>query len=254
MRKTGFIFFLILLAFNCTALHAQQARFDAANDLLHQNQYNMAIEHYRSIADDGYHSGALWFNMGYAYSHIDSLGMAKFYLLKAGKYPESRELAAEALDVIHNRFTRRSAVLPPLPWDRFFQALSHSPGVKGLAYMAFIFLYMGVAFLIASWFRYDLRKFFRYGGYSLLGISATFFLFTIIVNYQENRFGLGVMVHRQAQVYQQPRPESAVITTAFEGYTMRVDFRQSKDYPEWKYVRLENGMYGWIEEDQLRVF
>jgi tetratricopeptide (TPR) repeat protein len=234
--------------------HAQQSRFDEANILLEESNYREAIQLYKSIAEDGYHAGALWLNLGYAYTQIDSLGMAKYYLLKAEKYPETRQLASEALDFVNNRFSRRSAVLPPLPWDRFFLALSDVPGVRGLVYIALFFLYAGAAFVIASWFRYDLRKLFRYSGYTSLGIAAVFLLFSVIVHYQDNRYGTGVMVARQGQVFQYPRTESAVITTAYEGYTMRVDFRESREYTEWKYVRLENGMYGWVQEELLKVF
>jgi tetratricopeptide (TPR) repeat protein len=233
---------------------AQQSRFDEANNLLEERNYREAIQLYNSIADDGYHAGALWLNLGYAYTQIDSLGMAKYYLLKAEKYPETRPLASEAIDIVNNRFPRRSAVLPPLPWDRFFRVLSDAPGAGGLAYIALFFLYAGAAFVIASWFRYDLRKLFRYCGYTTLSIAAVFLLFSVIVNYQDNRYGTGVMVDREGQVFQHPETESAVVSTAYEGYTMRVDFRESKEYPDWKYVRLENGMYGWIREEQLKIF
>jgi hypothetical protein len=233
---------------------AQQSRFDEANDLLEESNYRDAIELYKTIADNGYHSGPLWLNMCVAYSHLDSLGMAKFYLLKAEKYSETRELAGEALDYINERFSRRSAVLPPLPWDRFFQSLSENTGIRGLVFIALFFLYLGAGLLIWSWFRYDLHKFLRYSGYSMLGVAVVFFAFSLIVNYQDNRYGTGVMVDRQGPVYQQPREESSVVSTAYEGYTLRVDFRRSEEYPEWKYVRLENGMYGWMKEEGLMIF
>jgi hypothetical protein len=250
------IIFLILIFFFSgwiVTAAGQQARFDDANSLLEESSYREAIDVYKSIADDGYHSGALWLNMGIAYSYLDSLGVAKYYLMKAEKYSETRELAAGALDYVDNRFSRRSAVLPPLPWDRFLESLSEKIGTKGLIFIALFFLYLGVALMIGSWFRYDLHKFLRYSGYSVLGISAIFFMFSLIFNYQDNRFGTGVMVERQGQVFQQPEEESSVVSTAFEGYTMRVDFKRSEDFPDWKYVRLENGMYGWIKEDGLMV-
>lgn len=249
---------LIIVCFSGNAmqsqLFAQQSRFDEANALLEQSDYRDAIRLYKSIADDEYHSGALWLNMGYAYSRIDSLGVSKYYLMKAQKYPETRELAGEALDYVDNRFSRRSAVLPPLPWDRFFQSLSDSIGTGGLILWGFIFLYLATALIIGSWFRFDLRKLLRYSGFTSVSISAVFFLFALVIHYQDNRFGTGVMVDRQGAVFQQPREESSVVSTAFEGYTMRVDFKRSQDQPQWKYVRLENGMYGWIQDDRLMIF
>jgi tetratricopeptide (TPR) repeat protein len=245
---------IFILLVTLSDLFAQQSRFDEANSLLEESRYQDAIQVYKSIADEGYDSGALWLNMGIAYSQLDSLGVSKFYLLKAQQYKETEGRAEQALFYVNERFTRQSAVLPPLPWDRFFQALSDQFGVSGLVYIALFFLYCGVALLIWSWFRFNLNKAIRYSSYSLLGISLLFFLFSLIVNYQNNRYGTGVMVERQGTVYELPREESAAVSTAYEGYKMRVDFKESENEPDWKYIRLENGMYGWVKENNLMVF
>lgn len=254
MKLTTFLIMAFVLSGWLGDISAQQSRFDEANDLLEENSYRDAIEIYKSIADEGYHSGPLWLNMGIAYSHLDSLGVAKFYLMKAEKYSETREIASQSLEFVNERFSRRSAVLPPLPWDRFFQWLSEYIGVGWLVFISFFFLYTGAGLLIWSWFRYDLNKLLRYSGYSMLGVSLIFFTVLLFVNYQDNRYGTGVMVDRQGPVYEQPQEASSVVSTAYEGYIMRVDYRRSEEHADWKYVRLENGMYGWVKQDGLMVF
>lgn len=247
------ILFVICWFFMVSGLFAQQSRFDEANSLLGENQYRGAIELYKSIAEDGYVSGALWLNMGIAYSQIDSLGVAKYYLLKAEKYSETKEFARESLEVVNDRFSRRSAVLPPLPWDQFFQALEEKYGVWAISLAALFLLYGGVALIIGSWFRKDFRKLLSKSGYGILILSALLFLVAIIINYQQNRYGTGVMVERQVNVHRLPGEQSSIISIAYEGYTMRVDFKESKVEENWKYVRLENGMYGWIKKESLMV-
>lgn len=232
----------------------QQSRFDEATFLLEQQEYREALGLYKSIADDGNISGALWLNMGIIYARLDSLGMSKYYLLQAEKYPETRELAEEALSYVNERFSRRSAVLPPLPWDRFFSYLSQSVGITWLFALAFFFLYGGVAFLIVSWFSRTNQKPFRYTGTTLIVIAALFFASAFYVHYLDNRFGTGVLVDRQRTVYEAPQSGSAEVSTAFEGYTMRVDFKRSSEAENWSYVRLENGRFGWIETNAMRVF
>lgn len=243
--------FLFLIA--VPALAAQQSRFDSANALLQENEYTEAIHLYHSIAEEGYESGALWLNLGIAYSQIDSLGVAKFYLLKAKQFRETSRLAEDALFYVNERFTRRSAVLPPLPWNQFIEYLSATFGLNAIAITALILFYIGVGFLIWSWFRVDLKQFLRNGSYISFGLMTLLFLFSWIIYYQDNRFSTAVMIDRQSVVYEQPNESSSVITTAFEGYTMRVDSKSGADYPQWEYVRLENGMFGWVKKDGLKI-
>ena len=254
MRINVFILYSLLWLFMGTAAFAQQSRFDEANNLLEENQYREAITLYKSIADDGYRSGALWLNLGVAYSQLDSLGVAKFYLLKAETYSETRVLAREGLEFVNDRFSRQSAVLPPLPWDRFFEYLANRFGLMMITLTAVFILYIGVALIIGSWFRKDFRKLLRKTGAAAIGLSAVLFIFALIINYQQNRYGTGVMIERQASVFQQPSEESAVVSIAYEGYTMRVDFSESNGVENWKYVRLENGMFGWVNENSLMIF
>jgi hypothetical protein len=245
---------LACLLFSAQTLFAQQSRFDEATFLLEQQEYREALELYKTIADDGNISGALWLNMGIIYARLDSLGMSKYYLLQAEKYPETKELAGEALSYVNERFSRRSAVLPPLPWVRFFAYLSESVGITWLFAIAFLFLYSGVGLLIASWFKPSFRKSFGYSAIGTLVLSALFFSSAFYVNYLDNRFGTGVLTDRQSVVYERPDPDSAEVSTAYEGYTMRVDFKRSSEADSWSYIRLENGRYGWVSTDAMRIF
>lgn len=234
--------------------NAQQPLFDEANSLLSEGSYQQAIELYQSISEDGYESGALWQNLGVAYTRLDSLGKAKFYFLKAERFGETEEQAEQALEYINNQFPRQSAVLPALPWIRFINFLSNTIGLQAIAFSALFLLYLGIALKIGAWFRPSFKKVFNYISYSSIAFSTILFACSIIIQYQQNRYSTGVMVDREASVYQRPEENSSVISTAYEGYTMQVDKTESEDQPSWKYIRLENGMYGWIQNDHIMTF
>lgn len=242
------------MLFFAPILTAQQARFDEATFLLEQNEFRNALDMYHSIADNGYSSGALWLNMGIAYTALDSLGVAKYYLLQAKDHSETESLAEDALSYVNERFNRRSAVLPQLPWNRFFNFLSEQAGPFLLFILALIALYGGTAFVIAAWFSEPYRSAFRYAGLSLLIFSGLIFGTAFYVQYLDSKHGTGVLVDRQATVYQQPDPESVAVSTAYEGYTLQVDFIKSERYDDWSYVRLENGMFGWVNNRSIRVY
>ncbi|TVQ68313.1 MAG: SH3 domain-containing protein [Balneolaceae bacterium] len=232
---------------------AQQSRFDEGNRLLEESLYEEAITLYKAIEEDGYRSGALWLNMGIAYTQLDSLGMAKFYLLKAADQRETEQLARQALEYVNERFPRRSAVLPALPWDRFFQYLSAQFGITAIVVATLVLFNLAAALLIAAWFRIDLRKPFRIASLSLFGLSALLFLFSLIIYSQQNRYSAAILTDRQSEVYAEPAETATQITTAFEGFSLRIDFKRSETADGWYYIRLENGMFGWIRDEGVRI-
>lgn len=245
---------LIIFAVQSTVVTAQQARFDEANSLLQEQEYMDAINQYRSITEDGYQSGALWLNMGVAYAHLDSLGKSKYYLLRARQFEDTRELADQSLSILDNRFSRRSAILPVLPWDQFLSWLDNLLGISGLMMGGLVFLNLTAACLLASWFRPGFKRFFRRSGYITALFSVLLILSSVYLNLQENWYDTGVTVEDEASVYERPDPNSAVEATAYEGYTMRVDNRESDTTNGWNYVRLENGRYGWIQQEAIDTF
>ena len=244
----------ILMMLIPAAIWAQQARFDEATFLLEQNEYRKALDIYQTIADDGYESGGLWLNMGIAYTALDSLGLAKYYFLQAEQAEETEVAASEALSYVNERFERRSAVLPQLPWDRFFNFLANRMGTGFLFTLAFILLYAGSAGVIAAWFYPARSTLLRYTCTAILITSGLLFAAAFYTDYLEARYATGVIIDREETVYQQPDEDAVTVSTAYEGYVMKVDLAQSDDREGWRYVRLENGMYGWVRTSSMKVF
>lgn len=246
--------FLFLLIVQVSAVFAQQAQFDRATTLLEEQQFLEAIESYKEIHQSGYESGALWLNLGVAYTQLDSLGKAKYYLLRAREFSETEELASQSLNVIENRFSRRSAILPMLPWDRFFNTLAQFPGITGLMIIGLILLNTTAALLLAAWFRPRLSVLFKRSSLAAGILSLLFMLSSVYLTLQEDWYETGVTVERQATVYDQPNTDSPIVSTAYEGYTMRVHTGEQSSTGDWYYVRLANGLYGWIEKNAILTY
>lgn len=248
-----FLFLAISVHFTIN-VEAQQARFDEANELLEQNQAEAALELYRSIEASEHYSGELFYNMGIAALHKDSLGLAKYYFLRSSGYSVIQDDAEEALRYVNSQFGRRSSVLPALPWERFFIWLDSLFGPDGLLSFGMILFNTGIAGVIASWFYPGFRTLFFRGGQSIILFSLLLATTSFYLYYLDNRFDKGVLTDRQATVYEQPAMESASISTAYEGYEMKVDQHRSETEEDWYYIRLENGMYGWIRRVHLQTY
>ncbi|WP_069131112.1 SH3 domain-containing protein [Rhodohalobacter halophilus] len=253
MRRLTVALLFLLFPTSFEALHAQQTAFNEATELLEQQEFRQAIDQYIEIEKEGHQSGALWYNMGIAYSQLDSLGMAKYYFLRSSNYKETKSDALQAVQTINERFSRRSAVLPPLPWERFFTFLDEQVGTSALHILGFVFLYSAVVLILISWYLKKNQNLYRYLMYACMGLALVHFASAFYITYLDNRYDTGVVTDRQSRVYQSPNSTSAEVSIAYEGYILRVDKHQSESRDEWLYIRLENGMTGWIPSPSVRV-
>lgn len=252
-----FIFGLVLLLLSVEKVglaQAAQAAFDRANEQFQQGNYVKSIRDYQTILRGGYESGALYLNLGIAYTEIDSLGMAKAWLLQAEKFDETREQAILALEFIESKFSRRAAILPTLPWERFTRTQLQDWGLKGIGYFSLLCFYLFSLCVLAYWFLPS--RFKRWSRYSIILFGVVFLASLVNYGYAyhlEHNFMQAVTVVDEHEVYEQPNTESVVISKSYEGYTFRVDSRKRSE-PMWYFVRMSNGVEGWIQKKDVKAF
>lgn len=248
---------IVLLGLNVSCASGQtnpQPLFDKANNYLESGDYRIALSMYRELERNEQLSGSLFLNMAISYVELDSLGLAKYYFMKAGQFDETRKNAVQGLDYVNSRFSRQSAVLPKLPWQRLLDWVSEAIGASLLLGLGIILLNMGVIGFVARWFiTVPGEKYFKFGGIGVAVIGIIFVLTSFYIHYRDNRYHPAVMIHNQTNVREQPDSTSAVVSQAFEGYTFTVDRYKSEEYPAWYYVRMSNGLYGWIPGNDIRI-
>lgn len=257
MIKRIFSFLLLVTLLSCfLRIYAQgspQALFDEANEALGNNNYSEAISFYKDLEERNTVSGALFLNMGIAYLQLDSLGYAKYYFMKARDFEETEAQADEALKFVESRFSRQSAVLPKLPWDVAVEWLQDHLGATTLLGIAVLLLNTGVIVFVAKWFFAGFNRIFHFSGLILTGLALLLILASFYTSYVSDRYSAAVLITEKAPVAEQPRNDAPLISQAYEGYTFTVDHFRSSEYPEWNYVRMSNGLYGWIPESDIRV-
>lgn len=235
------------------AQNSSQLLFDRANDALKAGDYRKALDIYSELEKGEQISGALFLNMGISYVELDSLGKAKYYFLKASRFDESREQAVQGLEYVEQRFSRQSAVLPKLPWDKAVDWLRLNVGAATLLGIAIILINLGVFAYVTTWFWPMYERPMQRSGLISSAIGILLLVLSFYVQYVDNRYNEAVMVNRQANVWERPDREATVVSQAYEGYSFTVDEYQSKEHPGWSYVRMSNGLYGWIPDNQIMV-
>ena len=251
--STFFLLFVMLIAAPLQARQSSQLQFDEANTLLEEGDYMGAMEIYHVIEQSDEVSGALFLNMGIASMEIDSMGLAKYYFLKAAKFETSRESAEQALDYVESQFSRQSAVLPKLPWDKAVDVLKNGPGATGVFLVGFVLILVSVSVIILHWFRIIAFKkrtqiIAGFAAISLLTVVLAFY-----VDYIDRRYHEGVVTDQQIQVTQQPSDTADLVSLAYEGYTITIDKFESDKADGWSYIRLGNGQFGWIKSGGAKI-
>ncbi len=253
MRLTSIFFFLLISSFALFAQGTAQLDFDKANTLLENGDYRGALKEYKNIESKGFVSAPLYLNMGISAVQIDSLGLAKYYFLKTIKdfpeIPETSEQATRALEFVNSQFSRQSATLPKLPWDKAVDWLKEVPTSNGVFWFGYALGMIAILIVLSNWF--NIFSFKKHSTLVLVfSVSAILIIaLAFYVSYIDKRYDEAVMVNQEAQVFQGPDETSPVQSLAYEGYTLTIDYITSNDNPLWYYVRLGNGQFGWIKKN-----
>lgn len=249
---------LLGVAFFCWGMiglgqQSPQAVFDQANKELESNNYQEAISLYQDLENQNNISGALFLNMGICYQRIDSLGKAKYYFLKASNFDETRDRAEEALEYVDSQFSRQSAVLPKLPWDVATDWLQQNVGANNLLLIGIILLNIGVIVFVSHWFLNRYSKHLRISGLVSVCLSVLIIATSFYTYYVNERYSPAVMVTQKVSVLERPEQEASLVSRAYEGYTFTVDHYRSESQAGWSYVRMSNGLYGWIPDSEILI-
>lgn len=251
-----FVSILVFLLFWGTAAAAQQspqAAFDQANTLFSEGKLTEAMAGYRTIEASGAASGALYLNMGITAVQLDSMGLAKYYFLKASEFNSTKEQSAIALEYVKSQFSRQSATLPKLPWDRAVEWLNEVPGAHGVFILGISFILCGLILLYLGWFK-KLDKAALSSYITTLIISgAIVAALAFYADYVNQRYDAAVLISTSQQVLESPNPESTLISIAYEGYDLTIDHWKSAEHPDWLYVRLGNGQFGWTQTNGIKI-
>lgn len=253
-KKTAFLIVIFLCWWMIGfGQQSPQAIFDQANDELESGNYQEAISLYQDLENRNSISGALFLNMGISYQRIDSLGKAKYYFLKASKFDETQDRAEQALEYVDTQFSRQSAVLPKLPWDVATNWLQQNIGADNLLLIGVFLLNIGVIIFALHWFVSWYPEYLRISGLVAICLSVLIIAVSFYTHYVNERYSPAVMITQKVPVLERPQQEASLVSQAYEGYTFTVDHYRSESQPGWSYVRMSNGLYGWIPNREILI-
>jgi hypothetical protein len=205
-----------------------------------------------SLHDQGFRSGYLYYNLAVTAYKMDSISVAKYYYLMSRSYAETYELSNQALTFVDSRFANKAPGLPALPWEKFFDYLDRTLGSTLLFILAvlgmnlFVLLHLTTSKRITqTWWNYLYK--------SIAVISLIALICAFYIDYRNNRYDEAVMITGQHALKEVPDLNARVLAQTYEGYQFTVDRQASKPQEGWWYVRMSNGIYGWLPLGSIRV-
>lgn len=234
----------------CAANEPAEALFAKANALYAKAKYTDALNTYRKLAEDGYQSAAIYFNMGNASYKNGDLASAILYYEKAHKLSPGDEDINFNLKYANLKTTDKVEEAPEFFLNKWWKGIILSFSLKALSVWSIIFVLAASGILILYFFAeaVAIKKtaFYTAVALFLVGAGAIF-----VANRQLNYFD----DHRQAIIFSGsvnvkngPVDQSGTLFVLHDG--TKVDVLENNN--EWLKIRLANGSEGWIRQSAAK--
>ncbi len=243
-------FLLVMLPGNATTVRFSPDSLITRANLYYANgMYEDAVRLYREVADSGYASAKLYYNLGNAYFKAHDIPHAILY------YERARLLDPGDEDIRYNLELARTYVtdkVEPLPrfflvaWYRWFLDRLPADGWAILSMVTFFFAALFLSLYIIAR-KERLRKAGFVTGMVTLALSALFFLFAwqsqkILTSHEE-----AIVMQPAVTVKSSPGDEGTDLFVIHEG--LKVNVIDSLD--QWTEIRLEDGSKGWLPSEAI---
>ncbi len=245
------ILILLLLIANVLNAQDEQKIFESANEMYKQQNYEKAIEYYKTLEKYNLISSELFYNLGNSYYKLNKVGPSIYYYEKALKLNPLNK------DVQNNLvFARRLALdnieeLPKTVFQklnsRYLQKLSYNQW----AIVSIVFCALGSLFFLFFYFSKQPRSKRTFFVTSL--ISFLFLIISLTITYNQFSYfknnKVAIVFAEETEVRNAPSLNSEEVFTLHEGAKVIV----LDTIDDWKKIKIADGKIGWIITGDIQL-
>ena len=244
----------IIWMFSPSILSAQinlESIFSQANELYNKGSYIEAINNYKEIIKNDFHSAELYYNLGNAYYRLDSIASSVYYYEKALQLnPNDREIIDNLALVNKTLVDEIDPITTPLI-ESILKSLSNIFYFETWGYISIFFSFLIVALFLSYYFANSSRI--KRLTFVLLCISSILMLASLINgnkeydNYVNNEYA--IIYSYETDLKTEPNFRSETLFMLHEGTKVQV----IENYNNWIKVRLVNGQIGYIQLIDVKI-
>jgi tetratricopeptide (TPR) repeat protein len=245
------ILILLLLIANVLNAQDEQKIFESANEMYKQQNYEKAIEYYKTLEKYNLISSELFYNLGNSYYKLNKVGPSIYYYEKALKLNPLNK------DVQNNLvFARRLALdnieeLPKTVFQklnsRYLQKLSYNQW----AIVSIVFCALVSLLFLLFYFSNQPRSKRTYFVTSL--ISFLFLIISLTITYNQFSYfknnKVAIVFAEETEVRNAPSLNSEEVFTLHEGTKVIV----LDTIDDWKKIKIADGKIGWIIAGDIQL-
>ena len=219
--------------------------FKLANEAYQRGALDDAIQLYQSIADNGFKSLALYYNLGSAYANKERWGEARYYLEKARLENPLDPKVNKNLEKV------KSAIDDPYIYPKYplfpTVELIHAKVGKNIISILFLLLFI---LLLSSLYLVYVRRSFQGKAIPLICVALLLVVGTLLFFEQtyERFHNRMVIATEESSLYGVPDLEGEIALELRHGHKLRIQ----EELGPWYKVDLADGTEGWIPRDQVR--
>ena len=244
----------IIWMFSPSILSAQinlESIFSEANELYNKGSYIEAINNYKEIIKNDFHSAELYYNLGNAYYRLDSLASSVYYYEKALQLnPNDREIIDNLALVNKTLVDEIDPITTPLI-ESILKSLSNIFYFETWGYISIFFSFLILALFLSYYFANSSKI--KRLTFVLLCISSILMLASLINgnkgydNYVNNEYA--IIYSYETDLKTEPNFRSETLFMLHEGTKVQV----IENYNNWIKVRLVNGQIGYIQLIDVKI-
>ena len=250
MKTIHCIFFSIFMPL---VIHAADtdSTWLRAQDYYLQNEFSKAIVEYQSLADSGFVSAALFYNLGNAYFRNNDLKSAILYYERAKRLAPNDEAINENLELSYSLIFDKVEAVPELFLITWGKAIRDMYTVSTWAWLSigcFIaMLVLGYIFLFVR--KIGVRRFAFAICVVCFMLSVVAFTFGYFQKSNIERTDEAIVFVPSVVIKSSPADSGNNLFILHEGIKVRIEDRIG----EWCEVRIADGRKGWMRISDLKI-
>jgi len=246
----------LILLFFCIGVSvsfasAEEDLMARGNQYYQSGNFEKAADIYQKVADAGYESPALYFNLGNAYYRLGKTGYSILYYEKAAKLAPSDEDISHNLAIVNNKIVDKLDILPTFFLFKWWESILVTFTISGWSYLAYFF-YIIVLISIGLYFFAKSQFMQKYAVYSTAGFLILLIITSGLLSVRMNRelnVKNGIIIEQAVNVKSSPDDKSNDAFIIHEGIKVRMEDKVN----DWVRIRLRDGKVGWLQEKDLGI-